>query len=135
MAGNGTSSTFIRSAGISQNHGQRFMRVSLAGRALLALGLAVGVAATVAWVAGYDPSTLPPALLRIAAYKLAALTVLALMTAGAVVLRFGQREDRRQLQSASESEKLSLNAGDVDTIENAPLRRRADRDQSREHNM
>ena len=74
------------------------MRASFAARALLGLGLTVGVAATVAWFAGFDPNTLPPELLKIAAYKLTALAAFGLIGAGAVMLRYARRAEIQESQ-------------------------------------
>jgi gentisate 1,2-dioxygenase len=61
------------------------------GTALLTLGALVGVAAGVGLVAGFEPATLPAALLNVAAYKLTLLAAFALLAAGAVAARHARR--------------------------------------------
>lgn len=103
---------------------QRLMRTNLAGRALLGLGAVVGVVATTAWFFGYDFSTLPPALLRIAAFKLTALAALGLMAAGAVVLRVSRQTERPPTLPLVTSDPASIQAGDVGSIPNPLMRDR-----------
>jgi len=86
------------------------MRTNLAGRALLGLGVTIGVAATVAWFVGFDPTTLPPALLRIAAFKLTGLAAFGLMAAGATVIKFSRGAEQGRGQSLSGGGGRELNA-------------------------
>lgn len=58
---------------------------------LLALGATVGVVASVGLLIGFDPSQLPPALIKVAAYKLTFIAALGLIAAGAVVSRAARR--------------------------------------------
>jgi hypothetical protein len=69
------------------------MRSGRFGGFLLATGAAVGVAAVVGLVLGFEPSRLPPALLDIAAYKLTFLAAAGLLAAGAIIRRRAQRDD------------------------------------------
>lgn len=69
------------------------MRTSRFGGFLLATGAAVGVAAVVGLMTGFDPAKLPPALLTIAAYKLAFAAAAGLLAAGAIVRRHANRSD------------------------------------------
>ncbi len=65
------------------------------------LGLFVGGAASVGLLFGFEPSRLPPALLDIAAYKLAFIAALALLGVGAVVRRYELRARRAELEAAA----------------------------------
>jgi hypothetical protein len=69
------------------------MRPVHVGRLLLALGLLVGLAASVGLLVGFEPSRLPPALLDLAAYKLTYLAAFGLIAAGAVFVRHARRAD------------------------------------------
>jgi hypothetical protein len=69
------------------------MRKSRFGGFLLATGAAVGVAAVVGIMTGFDPAKLPPALLTIAAYKLAFAAAAGLLAAGAIVRRHANRAE------------------------------------------
>ena len=69
------------------------MRGARLGTILLGGGLVVGVAAVVGYLVGFDPTRLPPALVRIAVYKLTFVAALALIAAGAVVRRYTRRVD------------------------------------------
>ena len=71
------------------------MSVSRIGRLLLGLGVLVGVAAGVGLLVGFEPARLPPALLNIAVYKLVFVSALAILAAGAVVLRHAGRVEGR----------------------------------------
>ena len=62
------------------------------GGLLLATGAAVGVAAVVGLVVGFEPSRLPAALIDIAVYKLTFAAAAGLLTAGAIVRRHAKRE-------------------------------------------
>lgn len=68
------------------------MRTSRFGGLLLATGAAVGVAAVVGIVTGFEPSRLPPALLDIAVYKLTFAAAAGLLAAGAIVRRYAKRD-------------------------------------------
>lgn len=80
------------------------MRASLIGKALLSLGLLVGVIAGVGIVVGFRPSMLPAALLDIAAYKLAFIAAGGLLAGGAILRRYGLREDARVSAEARREE-------------------------------
>ena len=66
------------------------MRAARIGSLLLALGLAVGAAAGVGLLVGFEPARLPRALLNVAAYKLTFLAAAGLLAAGAITLRRGR---------------------------------------------
>ena len=68
------------------------MKTGRFGGLLLATGAAVGVAAVVGIVTGFEPSRLPPALLDIAVYKLTFAAAAGLLGAGAIVRRYATRE-------------------------------------------
>ena len=70
------------------------MRTSRFGQLLLVVGGAVGVAAVVGLVIGFEPAKLPAALLNIAVYKLTFAAAAGLLAAGAIVRRYGQRDVR-----------------------------------------
>lgn len=67
------------------------MRTSRFGGLLIAVGAAVGVAAVVGLVVGFEPANLPPAILNIAVYKLTFAAAAGLLAAGAVVQRYARR--------------------------------------------
>ena len=62
------------------------------GGLLLATGAAVGVAAVVGIVTGFEPSRLPAALIDIAVYKLTFAAAAGLLAAGAIVRRYARRD-------------------------------------------
>ena len=64
------------------------------GNVLLGGGLLVGAAATVGYLLGFDPTRLPPALVRLAVYKITFVAALGLIAAGAVVRRYTRRAGR-----------------------------------------
>ena len=107
------------------------MRTALVGRALLALGLVVGIVAGVGVLIGFEPSRLPPAILNIAAYKLTALTAAGLLAAGAVVHRYARRDEEG---SAMKGTPRELGEGPAEEVaspdarepERARMNRRAD---------
>ena len=84
-------------------HGSRF------GSVLLGIGVAVGVAAVIGVVTGFEPSRLPPALLDIAVYKLTFTAAAGLLAAGAIVRRYARR-DAAADDSALAAERASNNA-------------------------
>jgi hypothetical protein len=61
------------------------------GDVLIGLGATVGVVALGAFIGGFEPSRLPPALLNLAAYKLAFIAAAGLLVVGAVIARLGPR--------------------------------------------
>jgi hypothetical protein len=73
------------------------------GGLLLVTGAAVGVAAVVGLVVGFEPARLPPALLNIAAYKLTFAAAVALLSTGAILGRRG-----RSRSGESTAEPVSL---------------------------
>ena len=68
------------------------MKTGRFGQLLLATGAAVGVAAVVGLVTGFEPSRLPPALIDIAVYKLTFAAAAGLLAAGAIVRRYSRRD-------------------------------------------
>ena len=98
------------------------MRAALIGKALLGLGLAIGVVAGLGMVFGFRPSTLPAALLDIAAYKLTFLAALGLLAAGAILRRYGARADQR---SVSVPRWPEVSEGPVDLSRPSPAKREA----------
>jgi len=79
------------------------MRIGRLGGVLLGIGAAVGVAAVVGLVVGFEPARLPPALINIAVYKLTAAAAIALLAAGAIIRRYDKRE-----QGERETDRFSL---------------------------
>jgi hypothetical protein len=69
------------------------MRTGRFGGLLLGIGAAVGVAAVVGLVMGFEPARLPPALINIAVYKLTAAAAIALLAAGAIIRRYDKRQE------------------------------------------
>ncbi len=67
------------------------MRTGRFGALLLGTGAAVGVAAVVGLVLGFEPSRLPAAVLDIAVYKLTFAAAAGLLAAGAIIRRHGKR--------------------------------------------
>lgn len=84
----------------------------------------MGVVASVGLLLGFDPSQLPPALLRIAAYKLTFLAAFGLIAAGGAMARASRRTG-----SASEgavtagTSTAQLGAGAAAPIATPPLER------------
>ena len=72
------------------------MRTSRFGQLLLVVGGAVGVAAVVGLVVGFEPATLPPSLLNLAVYKLTFAAAAGLLAAGAIVHRYSERDTRSE---------------------------------------
>ncbi len=66
------------------------MSATRIGRLLLALGVLVGVVASLGLLLGFEPARLPAALLNLAAYKLTFLAALAILAAGASFVRYGR---------------------------------------------
>lgn len=87
------------------------MRDSRFGRFLLGVGALVGVAASVAYVAGFKPSELPATLLDIAAYKLAFIAALVLMGAGAAVRRYASRASATETEGPGVAPAPALGGG------------------------
>ena len=67
------------------------MKTGRFGGLLLATGAAVGIAAVVGLVTGFEPSRLPAALIDIAVYKLTFAAAAGLLAAGAIVRRYARR--------------------------------------------
>src|SRR5688572_22938113 len=76
------------------------MRAARIGPLLLGLGVVVGTAAGIGLLVGFEPAQLPRALLNIAAYKLTFLAAAGLLTAGALVLRYGRKDTSETRSSA-----------------------------------
>jgi hypothetical protein len=88
------------------------MRISRFGSLLLATGALVGVAAGVGLLLGFEPASLPPAMLNIAAYKLTFLGAFGLLAAGAVLIRYSRREESRDAAaSLGEKPRAELTEG------------------------
>jgi hypothetical protein len=79
------------------------MNTSRFGQFLLGVGGAVGVAAVIGIVVGFEPAKLPAALLNIAVYKLTFATGAGLLAAGAIVRRYAQRESKPHDDSSAPS--------------------------------
>ncbi|MEO7999974.1 MAG: hypothetical protein ABI852_21155 [Gemmatimonadaceae bacterium] len=79
------------------------MRRSTLSSLLLISGVTVGVVATVALFAGFEPAPLSPTIVKIALYKLAFIGSGTLLIAGAVIGRWARRN---QLIDANESAAL-----------------------------
>ena len=104
------------------------MRDSRFGRFLLGVGALVGVAASVAYLAGFKPSQLPATLLDIAAYKLAFVAALVLMGAGAMVRRYAARDASLEARLEEASAAPALGSGtDVPMSELRPRERVGER--------
>ena len=71
------------------------MRRSRLGELLLAAGAVVGAAAVVGLVVGFDPATLPPALLKLTFYKLTFIGAAGLFVAGGLAYRYARRDEQR----------------------------------------
>jgi hypothetical protein len=83
------------------------------GSVLVAVGVVVGVAASLGVLVDFEPARLPPALLNIAAYKLTFLAAGGLIAAGAIV--------RRRARRRAEVESSALGAAEVrDLAEGQP---------------
>ncbi|MEO7359312.1 MAG: hypothetical protein ABI120_03225 [Gemmatimonadaceae bacterium] len=89
------------------------MRTTQLGRGLLGIGLGVGVIASIAWIAGFSPSKLPPVLLDIAAYKLALIAAVGLMGAGAAVVRSARRSEVQRSRELAAGGMKELAEGDT----------------------
>jgi len=105
------------------------MRTSRFGQLLLVTGGTVGVAAVVGLVVGFEPAKLPAALLNIAVYKLTFAAAAALLAAGAIVRRYGQRtdstaHDSRRGPLPSSSEKVLGEGNVADHLGSAATRRK-----------
>ena len=105
------------------------MRTSRFGQLLLVVGGAVGVAAVIGLVVGFEPAKLPAALLNIAVYKLTFAAAAGLLAAGAVVRRYAQRADSSQSDGRHEPVRSAtrdmLGEGNVaDRLSADPTRRK-----------
>lgn len=69
------------------------MRTSQFGKLLLGIGGVVGVAAVIGLVVGFEPASLPTALVNIAVYKLTFLAAAGLLAAGAILRRYARRSE------------------------------------------
>ena len=88
------------------------MRISRFGSLFLAAGAVVGAAAGIGLLFGFEPASLPPALLNIAAYKLTFIGAFGLLAAGAVMIRYGKREELRDsADSIDKQEPAQLREG------------------------
>ena len=102
------------------------MSATRIGRLLLALGVLVGGAAGIAMLLGFEPARLPRAVLNIAVYKLTFLAALAILAAGATVLRHAWREgSHTALPRSARDQRAALAAGarhrsDPDALERRP---------------
>lgn len=101
------------------------MRLSKLAAFCFGVGLFIGGAASAGLLVGFEPSRLPPALLDIAAYKLAFIASFALFGVGAVLTRHARRDQigsvpplpreepagsRRELNAESVAEVVDLTA-------------------------
>ena len=103
------------------------MRTSRFGGLLIGVGAAVGVAAVVGLAVGFEPATLPRAILNIAVYKLTFAAAAGLLAAGAVVQRYARRPpdvpaDAATRPLAAGSERLMLSEPMPDSIGDRPHR-------------
>ena len=80
----------------------RPMRTSRFADLLLLIGAAVGVAAIIGLVIGFEPAKLPDALVNIAVYKLTFVAAGGLLTAGAIVRRYVRRSEDRPSNARDE---------------------------------
>jgi hypothetical protein len=94
------------------------MKTGRFGGLLLATGAAVGVAAVVGLVTGFEPSRLPAALIDIAVYKLTFAAAAGLLAAGAIVRRHGKREVTDS--AARKIEASKTHQSDVPRLPDAP---------------
>lgn len=95
------------------------MGASRFGQLLLGIGGAVGVAAVIGLVIGFEPAALPPALVNIAVYKLTFAAAAGLLAAGAIVRRYARRDDTRRTGDLddtvdAEGERPALGEGPAD---------------------
>lgn len=89
------------------------MRAARFGSLFLAAGALVGAAAGIGLIFGFQPASLPPALLNIAAYKLTFIGAFGLLAAGAVMIRYGRREEMRNAaESLSQKKRAELPEGE-----------------------
>jgi hypothetical protein len=110
------------------------MRPNRVGGFLLATGVVLGVAAAVGIMIGFEPSRLPPALLDIAAYKLAFLGAGGLLAAGAIIRRRTKRDVAvaRAIRAADDALRESARlpeAREPDTLDQRPPAVRVEREQ------
>lgn len=64
------------------------------GQVLIGVGAMVGTAAAVGLAVGFEPASLPSALLNVAVYKLTFVAAIGLLVAGAIVNRYTRKRDR-----------------------------------------
>jgi hypothetical protein len=95
------------------------MKTGRFGGLLLAAGAAVGVAAVVGLVTGFEPSRLPAALIDIAVYKLTFAAAAGLLASGAIVRRYAKRNEQ---QIESHERPLSQGRADAPRLPDAPAR-------------
>ena len=104
------------------------MRLSKLAAFCFGLGLFIGGAASAGLLVGFEPSRLPPALLDIAAYKLAFIASFALFGVGAVLSRHAQRAHRERATVAAPegtpSPRKELNAENAAEIVDLAARQR-----------
>jgi hypothetical protein len=81
------------------------------GSVLLGLGVVVGAAASIVLLLGFEPARLPPAVLNLAAYKLAFIGALGFMGAGAFALRYAKRETTNQAAEPGAAKVRELGEG------------------------
>ena len=79
------------------------MRISRFGQLLLVIGGAVGAAAVIGLIVGFEPAKLPAALLNIAVYKLTFAAAAGLLAAGAIVRRYARRADETERDGPQDS--------------------------------
>lgn len=106
------------------------MRLSKIAAFCFGVGLFVGGAASAGLLVGFEPSRLPPALLDIAAYKLAFIASFTLFGVGAVLTRHARKADRERATIAAAESPVgpkALNAENAAEILDLAAQRR-DRD-------
>ena len=127
-----THDTFVLAGRTVEGHlSESIVQSSRIGNLFLGLGVLVGGAAGVGMLAGFEPSSLPPALLDIAAYKLTFVGAFGLLAAGAVMRRYARREESRNESSPPESPPApprELGAGDALVDGRASVRGDRERD-------
>lgn len=105
------------------------MRIGKLAAFCFGVGLFVGGAASLGLLVGFQPSRLPPALLDIAAYKLAFVAAFALFGVGAVITRYERRTMAARLARGEVDPALErLLGADADEDLVRAARARAERD-------